>query len=285
MIIWIASYPKSGNTWVRSLISSYLFSEDGKFDFRFLNNIKQFSSKDFQLKLNKESNYQSRIAKNWIPTQKKINQDGKIHFYKTHSAICTINERKFTDKENTLAAIYMVRDPRSIITSLSHHYELTKDEAFDFLINKRKIIYPNEVNMNTKNRKPDDFNFLGDWANHYLSWKNINFCPIKIIKYEDAIINTRKVFLSTIDFLSKFIKIKINDKKIDAAISSTSFKKLRQMEKEQGFKESAISNKTKKKIKFFNLGKKNDWNLLLDKKLVSKIESHFKIEMRELGYL
>ena len=45
MIIWIASYPKSGNTWIRSLLSSYLFSKDGKFSFKLLKNIEQFSSK------------------------------------------------------------------------------------------------------------------------------------------------------------------------------------------------------------------------------------------------
>ena len=46
MIIWIASYPKSGNTWVRSLLSSYLFSTNGDFNFNLLDNIEQFSSGD-----------------------------------------------------------------------------------------------------------------------------------------------------------------------------------------------------------------------------------------------
>ena len=57
------------------------------------------------------------------------------------------------------------------------------------------------------------------------------------------------------------------------------------MEKNEGFQESATSSKTMKKIKFFNLGKKNDWKTLLDKKLIKKIESCFKNEMSELGYL
>ena len=57
------------------------------------------------------------------------------------------------------------------------------------------------------------------------------------------------------------------------------------MEKNEGFQESATSYKTMKKIKFFNLGKKNNWETLLDKKLIRKIESCFKNEMNELGYL
>ena len=160
MIIWIASYPKSGNTWIRSLLSSYLFSDDGKFSFKLLKNIEQFSSKNLSLKLPDNLNYQARISKNWIPSQEIINQDKKIHFFKTHNAISTINGNKFTDKLNTLAAIYIVRDPRNLITSLSYHYELSLDEAFNFLTNKKKIIFPINVEDKEKDIKNlEDFNF------------------------------------------------------------------------------------------------------------------------------
>jgi len=172
MIIWIASYPKSGNTWIRSLLSSYLFSDDGKFSFKLLKNIEQFSSKNLSLKLPENLNYQVRISKSWIPSQEIINQDKKIHFFKTHNAICTINGNKFTDKLNTLAAIYIVRDPRNLITSLSYHYELSLDEAFNFLTNKKKIIFPTNVEKKEKDIKNrEDFNFLSDWSTHYHSWK------------------------------------------------------------------------------------------------------------------
>ena len=286
MIIWLASYPKSGNTWIRSLLASYLFSKDGKFSFKLLKNIKQFSSKNFTSDIRESSNYQARISKNWIPSQKAINQGKKVHLLKTHNAICSINGNNFTDKFNTMAAIYVVRDPRNLITSLTHHYELNLDEAYSFLTNKKKIIFPVNIENNKENDKDrEDFNFLSDWSTHYHSWKNINFCPIKIIKYEDCLIDVQKVFVSTLDFLSKFLKFKFDKKKINNALTSTSFKNLSRMEKNEGFHESATSYKTMKKIKFFNLGKKNNWETLLDKKLIRKIESHFKNEMTELGYL
>ena len=59
--------------------------------------------------------------------------------------MCSINGNYFTDKFNTLAGIYIVRDPRNLVLSLSHHYELNIDEAFTFLSNKRKIIFPIDV--------------------------------------------------------------------------------------------------------------------------------------------
>ena len=286
MIIWIASYPKSGNTWMRALVSSYLFSDDGNFNFELLKNIEQFSSKNISLKLNKDVGYQMRISKSWIPSQELINRDKKIRFFKTHNAICSINGNKFTDEFNTLAAIYLVRDPRNIITSLANHYELSLEETFSFLTNKKKIIFPIKAEDKKKDiNEPEDFNFLGDWSSHYRSWKNINFCPIKIIKYEDLLIDSEKVFVSILTFLKKFLEIKLDEKKIKNVLRATTFKNLSQMEKSEGFVESATSKKTMKKINFFNLGKKNNWKNLLDPKIEKKIIEVFSKEMKELRYI
>ena len=77
MIIWLASFPKSGNTLVRSLLSSYFFSENGDFNFELLSNIKQFPKKVFFSKLGVNLNDKSEIAKNYIQAQKIINN--KLH--------------------------------------------------------------------------------------------------------------------------------------------------------------------------------------------------------------
>ena len=78
MIIWLSSYPKSGNTWVRSLISSILYSEDGTHTFNNMNKIKQYPLRD-QFK-NLISNFHdiNQIKKNWILSQDEINLDHKI---------------------------------------------------------------------------------------------------------------------------------------------------------------------------------------------------------------
>ena len=79
--------------------------------------------------------------------------------------------------------------------------------------------------------------------------------------------------------------IKIDDNKIDNSLTSTNFENLSKMEKTEGFEESPRSIDTGEKIKFFNLGKKNDWKKILDKEVAKKIELHFKNEMTNLGYL
>ena len=280
MIIWIASYPKSGNTWIRSLLCAYLFSKDGEFNFNLLENIKQFSSKNLTTDFGNTNKNQLKIFENWIPSQKIINKDKKIHFLKTHNALCTIDENKFTDEFNTMAAIYIVRDPRNIITSLANYYSFSLEQAFRFLTNKKQTIFEDKI----KNPH-QDIHYLADWSGHYRSWKNIGFCPIKIIKYEDILSNDRIVFISILEFLSKLMKLNIEEKKINQSLQSTNFKILSQMEKKQGFPESIISHKTNKKIKFFNLGKNNDWKKILHKEIINKINNAFKSEMSELDYL
>jgi len=263
-----------------------MFSSNGTFNFQLLKKIDQFSSKNLASKIKSETNYQTRVSKNWIPTQEIINKDKKIHLLKTHNAMCEINGNKFTDSSNTISALYIVRDPRNLITSLSHHYKMTLDQSFEFMTNERKIIFPISISKNIKNNNdPEDFNFLSDWSSHYKSWKNINFCPIKIIRYEDFILDTKKTFISVLNFLSRFMDIEIDDNRINNSIISTNFENLSKMEKSEGFEESPTSIDTGKKIKFFNLGKKNDWKKLLDKEVAKKIESHFKNEMTILGYL
>ena len=281
MIIWIASYPKSGNTWLRSLISSYFFSKNGVFNFNQLANIKQFSCNNINSSEINSTNYQAIVSKNWIPTQEIINKDKKIHFLKTHNAICSINGNSFTNQNNTVAAIYIIRDPRNVITSISNHYNLSLQDSLEFIKNKRKIIFPNKKKINHH----DDFNFISNWSDHYSSWKNINFAPIKIIKYEDLTRDTNKTFISILEFLSKFIKFNFDKSKIKNSIDSTTFDKLAEMEREVGFAESSDSTLNSKKIRFFHLGNKNTWSNLLDKNVSHDIDDFFKKEMKTLGYL
>ena len=96
MIIWIASYPKSGNTWVRSLLSTYLYSKDGVFDFELLKKIKQFPNKtSFEFFLKDFKNIK-KVSNYWIAAQDRINfyNEGPT-FFKTHSALCSLEKNSF----------------------------------------------------------------------------------------------------------------------------------------------------------------------------------------------
>lgn len=280
MIIWISSYPKSGNTWVRALLSSYFYSKDGNFHFDLLEQIKEFPKhSDYLNEISVNSNL-AEIAKEWIPAQRKLNlkHNNSTFFLKTHSAICNVDGSDFTDKENTLGAIYVVRDPRNVILSLSNHFDYSIEKSLEMICNKKQII-----TNPTKENRYFGFTVVSDWQNHYRTWKSCKLVEVKIVKYEDLILSPKNTFISILNFINKFMQVDIDEDRIKNVLMSTEFSKLQQSENKYGFKES--SNMSGFNKKFFNLGPKNDWKNLLKKEIQEKIENHFKEEMKELGYL
>ena len=277
MIIWLASYPKSGNTWVRLFLKSYLSDDkkkfsinekrDDEFKIERFPNIKVF--KDMQI------NYDNffEISKNWITIQDRINLNNKLNILKTHNAMCTVNKNKFTNKENTLGAIYIVRDPRDVAVSFSYHMGKTLTEIVNNMINKEYLISESDF---TTEKKVSGSTLLSSWSNHYNSWKNYKSI---IIKYEDLVRNTADKFYEIVLYLNELYGTKVDEKKILKSIELTNFKNLQNLEKEHGFEEITIS-KT-----FFREGKIGSWKQKLDEKLSKKIENEFKNEMIELGYL
>ena len=278
MIIWIASYPKNGNTWIRSLLSAYLYSDDGLFNFKLLKHMEQFPKKKHFEPFLKDFKDAKKISEFWIPAQEKINLSNENIFFKTHHSLCIINNNIFTNKSNTKAAIYVVRDPRNVITSISHHYSMNMEESFNFMTDK---------SMTLVNRKKHSsvVKIIGDWADNYNSWKNINFAPLLIVKYEDLITDTKQTLKTILNFLSKLMEVKIDEKKIINVINSCSFETLAKKEKEEGFVEAPQSIKDQKQLNFFYLGKKNDWKELLNPKIEKKIRESFFNEMKEVGYI
>ena len=119
MIIWIASYPKSGNTWLRTLLSAYYYSKDGIFYNELIKEIGQFPEKRHFKSFKYDPKSVIGTTYFWIKAQEKINQDKKLRFFKTHNVFGKINNNSFTDKQNSLGCIYIIRDPRNVITSLS----------------------------------------------------------------------------------------------------------------------------------------------------------------------
>ena len=119
MIVWLASYPQSGSNFVRSLLTSYIFTKDGTFDFDLLKNIDLFPNNSLFKQLGVNINNEDEMYENYINSQKIINKKDSIRFLKTHSCFINNDKFKFTDRHNTLGVIYIVRDPRNIIPSHS----------------------------------------------------------------------------------------------------------------------------------------------------------------------
>ncbi len=282
MIVWLSSYPKSGNTYLRALLSSYIFSEDGIFNFGLLKKFIQFPNKFIFEKLGLNISDDLELAKNYIKAQEFINQMDKkdsIHFVKTHSSCASIGKNKFTDIKNTLGVVYIVRDPRNVVTSYAHYFQKSHEEATNDITGELSI------GVKSKTHPPT---FVGSWKFHYNSWKQFNkYQRFLLIKYEDLIKNPEKNLLEILNFIFKLgnSKFQLDKKKFENTIKSTSFEQMQKLEKNHGFDEAATQKKTGDKIKFFNLGKENNWKSNLDETLIKKIEKSFETEMKELKYL
>ena len=283
MIFWIASYPKSGNTWLRTLISAYYYSKDGIFNQSILKNIGQFPEKRHFRDFNYDPNKVADTARFWIKSQENINSDEKIRFFKTHNTFGKVNDCDFTNKDNSAGCIYIVRDPRNVITSLENHYEMDHEKSLKWMTNSKNYIY--DV-MNVKKDGYSDFQFISSWSTNYKSWNIQKKIPIKIIKYEDLLKETFVVFKDIVEFVNKTLNIKekIDIDKLKNSVNSTNFNKLKNDEKNNGFIEAVLSKKNEEKIPFFNLGPDNDWRKILDKDKQEKLTNIFKDDLIELGY-
>ena len=278
MIIWIASYPKSGNTWVRAFISAYYFTEDGIFNPEKLKLIPDYPNQNF---LDNRKIKHGEIYKFWEISQKKIATKKKIKFLKTHNALIAAHGKQFTSSKYTLGAIYIVRDPRNVVTSIKHHYDFSNyEDALNFLMDDNTYVWGFNNNYSKSQ-------IITSWKINYLSWIEKNNSVKKIlVKYEDLVENPVKTFEKIINFVNKITNKNenINKKQFTNAIETTSFEKMQDVEKLGHFEEKVYSEKTLKKKKFFYLGPNNNWKKVLDKEIINKINEIYKEQLKNLEY-
>ena len=283
MIIWLASYPKSGNTYVRAFLSAYYFSNNGQFDFSQISNIDQFPHEKF---FNQKVNNFDEASRLWVPIQKKINHDKKIRFFKTHSFLGNYKGNEFTSPETSLGAIYIIRDPRNVFTSIKNHYSLDNEKALKMITDKTRSLMSN-------NGSHASLTYISSWAENYLSWFRNNKFRRLFIKYEDLIENRYETFRDLIVFTNTLMNnVKgVNKLKLQKAIETTNFNILKKKEMSETFDGSDSSFKNWRKFHsenknlFFNLGPENDWKKNLEKEFAEKIETNFEKEMKKLKYL
>ena len=284
MFVWLASYPKSGNTLVRSLLAAYFFSKDGIYNFDLIKNIKQFPNIELFQSLGVDIKNQKEVIKNYIKVQDSINQKNTIQFLKTHSYLFNIDGNGFTNLNNSLGAVYIVRDPRTVVSSATKFFNISQIEAVNRLVKTSQ----QGGDLNSKDVATRTTVYTGTWNGNYNSWKSFKSNgKYLLIKYEDLIVNKEESLKKILNFIHKLknIKFEINEVKFKNVIESTSFENMQKLERDNGFPESSTNKKTGKKIAFFNLGPKNDWKKSLDLEVIKKIEKAFKKEMEELGYL
>jgi len=274
-LVWLASYPKSGNTWTRAFLSNLaaiLSGESAELD---VNSIGRFSAGENFTALYEEllgftptEKHRKEIAAVRHAVQKSI-ADGYngLVFVKTHNGLVLDQGRSIINFEVTSGAIYIVRNPLDVAISLSHHLGVTIDDA---------IATMRTPDVTTPINDKRVHEIWGSWSQHVESWTRKAHPAIYVMRYEDMLSDPQKTFGG----LAGHLLLDATLSQLDLAIERSSFAKLRDQEEKTGFVE-----KSEKTERFFREGRAGQWKEVLKSRQVDRIVKHHREQMSRFGYL
>ena len=271
-IVWLTSYPKSGNTWMRAFLANLLSDKSAPASFEDMQAIcpgeaqkywyQVFFGKDFPVDDDRE------IARVRGQAQRRIAGMFDVPvFLKAHSYLGESLGHNIFNMDITVGAIYIVRNPLDIAISAAPHFDATIDEAIDMLANEdmRSVAKDNLVYEKT-----------ADWSTHVKSWTQNAHPGLLVLRYEDMQERPEKTFAKVV----RFINAKSTKKKIRQAITNSSFKTLQKLEDEKGFSEKPANTE-----KFFRKGKSGDWKDTLSEEQIKKIVDAHREQMQRFNYI
>ena len=272
-IIWLASYPKSGNTWVRAFLANYL--SNGKRAVP-INQLPNHILGD-NLILHYEQ-YAKRTLDDVTPEQ-LAQMRPRIHewfarsrpedvFVKTHNAIAKIDGVPLITPSATAGAIYAVRNPLDVAVSFAHHYQIDYGRAVDSLCQDDYAL-PAANGLLPQ--------YLGSWSRHVASWTQAQGLTLLVLRYEDLTEKPAKSFARLIQFLGL-----PNDKpRLKRAVKFSSFNQLARQEKQTPFVEARPDGNTS----FFRKGQVGAWREALTQDQVAQVVDQNRAMMVTMGYL
>jgi len=271
-IIWLASYPKSGNTWMRTFLHNLLRDPKDGYD---INKITDFSTSDSWIhwfeRLNKKPWQEwtaGEVANMRWDAQRLITQSSPDNvFVKTHNVLGEFMGQPLIHMEWTAGAFYIVRNPLDVAISLSHHYGVDLDEAVRIL---------NDPTNGTPINEKIVYEIHRSWSLHVTSWTQNAHPGLHVLRYEDMLEQPEKTFRAA----ARFLGLNPPDTRLQRAIELSSFDKLREQEDKKGFRERSA-----KAERFFRAGKAGQWRDVLSPAQVDRLVEANRDVMAHFGYL
>ncbi len=275
-IYWLASYPKSGNTWVRVVMANYMLDGD--------------NPADVNMELNKSIKISRKEFDNFLCLPSSLMNEAQIHLYqpdvfeafaakleedvyiKIHDAYLLNSEGKaIFPAVATKGVLYLVRNPLDVAVSYAHHNNFDDIEKSIALMNdtshtllKQTYTLPSMLPQR-----------MLSWSQHVKSWMNSGL-PLHLVRYEDMYQNSYETFYAMFEFLG----FEMNEERLRKALRFSSIKELQKQESKNTFCE-----KPPNMGNFFRKGGIDDYKNVLSVKMIDSIIEHHGDMMQKLGYL
>ena len=275
-IYWLASYPKSGNTWFRLIVTQLLMGPDSPVDLNTIQSGMIASSREWMdvslgfesaLLTHDEIDCLRPEAYRWLHRQLK-----RVDYHKIHDAYTYLpNGDPLIPPDGCLGALYLVRNPLDVAISFANHQGCSIDNAIEMMNNPEMAFC-----KRTNTQYPQVRQKLLSWSDHVKSWRQAPNIPVQFIRYEDMLSDS----LATFSKAMQFLKIETPPEAIKKAIDATHISKLQTLESETGFNE-----KPPKLERFFRKGISGDWKTTLTPQQIQRIINDHGEVMQTLGYL
>jgi hypothetical protein len=271
-IVWLASYPKSGNTWLRAFLANYVSDAAAPVD---INQLPQFSLSDNSLRPYEEiagrpaatlSPRDIQALRPRVHSAMAESAPGQV-LVKTHNAVAALDGIPTITPEVTARAVYVIRNPFDMVASFADHYGLDLDKAI------KAINFDNNVTLtNARNI----FQFLSSWSAHARSWAGVAAFPVHVMRYEDMKAAPEEAFARVVEFLD----LPVEAGRLRRAVEFSAFDVLAGQEKKSGFIE-----RSQKSERFFRAGKVGGWRKALSEAQAQAIVARHRDALIEYGYL
>lgn len=276
--VWLASFPKSGNTWLRLLLANLLHGKTGPVDINDLplpgpglvnrSTIEEHTLIDSSLLLRHEV---ERLRPGW--TRTLLAQASGPVFIKTHDSLhLNAAGEPVIGRHPSMRALYVVRDPRDVSVSLAHHFGCSIDTAVEIVTSESAVPYAEPGRFTNRFDS-----YLGNWGDHVRGWLDQHDMPVHVLRYEDMLEQPVAVLQSVIEFLG----LEASRPALEHAVHCSSFDQLQRQEQTTGFRERS----RKATAPFFRSGRAGAWSQVLSTAQEQKIVAVHRLVMTRLGYL
>ena len=271
-IVWLASYPKSGNTWIRAFLANLIANRSDPVP---LNDLPRYCEDEARPELFTTVAGKPSIE---LSLDEIITLRPRVHaliaansrgtrFVKSHNYAGQMRGHPLHNPEVSAGAIYVVRNPLDVVVSMTYHFGLSLDEAIERLGNEQ-VATANEALFVTQ--------VVSSWSVHVKSWADLASDRILVLRYEDLLEKPGKHFAK----VARLVGIGQDRARIERAVKHAAFQNLSSMERKHGFVEAS-----KKTERFFRQGKMNQWREALTREQVRRIVDVHREQMQRFSYV